>query len=50
MNEVEILKRMVSKNILKILNSLTKLSQDHPNILKLYEFYQDKRYFFIVTE
>lgn len=24
--------------------------QDHPNIIKIYEFYQDQRYFYIVTE
>jgi calcium-dependent protein kinase len=23
---------------------------DHPNILKLYEFYQDKKYYYLVTE
>lgn len=23
---------------------------DHPNILKIYEFYEDKRYLYIITE
>jgi len=23
---------------------------DHPNIVKLYEFYQDKEHFYIITE
>lgn len=24
--------------------------QDHPNILKVYEYYQDSQYFYIITE
>lgn len=27
-----------------------KIIQDHPNIIKIFEFYQDERYFYIVTE
>ena len=35
----------------KLMNEVEILRKmDHPNILRLYEFYQDKRYFFIVTE
>lgn len=25
-------------------------NQDHPNIIKIFEFYQDSKYFYIVTE
>ena len=32
-------------NEVKLLKSL-----DHPNILKLYEFYEDDRHFYLVTE
>jgi len=40
LNEIDILKRMVSLVYL----------QDHPNILKLYEFFQDEKRYFLVTE
>jgi calcium-dependent protein kinase len=35
----------------KLLNEITILKQmDHPNILKLYEFFQDEKRYFLVTE
>lgn len=35
----------------KLLNEVDVLRQmDHPNILKLYEFYEDKKYYYLVTE
>ena len=35
----------------KLLNEIQILKQmDHPNILKLYEFYQDDKRYFLVTE
>ena len=35
----------------KLLNEITILKQmDHPNILKLYEFFQDDKRYFLVTE
>ncbi len=40
-NEVEILKELVSWGSRR---------QDHPNILKLHEFFQDKKRYYIVTE
>ena len=33
-----------------IKNFKLKLLKDHPNIIKIFEFYQDERYFYIVTE
>lgn len=35
----------------KLLNEIDILKQmDHPNILKLYEFFQDQKRYFLVTE
>jgi len=35
----------------KLLNEIQILKQmDHPNILKLYEFFQDEKRYFLVTE
>lgn len=35
----------------KLLNEIMILKQmDHPNILKLYEFFQDEKRYFLVTE
>jgi len=35
----------------KLINEVTVLKElDHPNILKLYEFFQDSKYFYLVTE
>ncbi len=35
----------------KLLNEISILKQmDHPNILKLYEFFQDEKRYFLVTE
>lgn len=46
-NEVEIL-----KNIVKIINFLIFYikNQDHPNIIKVFEFFEDDKSFYIVTE
>lgn len=41
-NKKEIEKMMDEVNILK--------SLDHPNILKLYEFYQDENHYYLITE
>ena len=40
-NEVNILKKMVIFFI---------KYKDHPNIMKIFEFYQDNAYFYIVSE
>lgn len=45
MNEVSILQKLVTFIFL-----LSYLKQDHPNIIKIFEFYQDDRFFYIVTE
>lgn len=42
MNKLEQKQLELEINILK--------GMDHPNIVKLYEFYQDKKNYFIVTE
>ena len=39
-DEIEILKKLV--NLIQ--------SQDHPNVLRLYEFYQDDNYYCMITE
>ena len=36
------------KSLISEIDILKKL--DHPNIVKIYEFYQDKTYFFLITE
>ncbi|OMJ79323.1 hypothetical protein SteCoe_20664 [Stentor coeruleus] len=39
------------ENISQFLNDIRVLSiMDHPNIIKLYEFYEDEAYFYLVTE
>lgn len=42
MNEIE---RNSMKNEINILRTL-----DHPNIVKIYEYYEDEKRFYIVTE
>lgn len=39
---MEILKRLVFIFLIVL--------QDHPNIIKVYEFFQDEKFFYIVTE
>lgn len=42
---------MVESERVKLLNEIEILKQlDHPNILKLFEFFQDQKRFFLVTE
>lgn len=42
-HEIEILKTLVSSDSFIC-------QQDHPNILRLYEFYEDSKRYYIVTE
>ena len=46
-NEVHILKKLV---ILAFYSVYLHVFKDHPNIMKVYEFYQDDHYFYIVSE
>jgi len=42
---------MLESERAKLLNEIEILKQlDHPNILKLFEFFQDQKRFFLVTE
>lgn len=44
-------KYLAEEEKLKLLNEIDILKQlDHPNILKLYEFFQDQKRYFLVTE
>lgn len=45
-------KKLVSDEYVKsLLNEIEILKQlDHPNIVKIYEFYQDKMNFYLITE
>ena len=44
-------KSLEEKEKEKLLNEINILRQmDHPNILKLYEFFQDDKRYFLVTE
>lgn len=42
-NEISILKELVRK-------TKNQLIQDHPNIIKMYEFFQDEKRYYLVTE
>jgi len=44
LNEVEMIKRLVFNQ----LNN--KINKDHPNILKIFEYFQDEKRFYIVSE
>ena len=44
-------KRLAEEEKQKLLNEIDILKcLDHPNILKLYEFFQDQKRYFLVTE
>lgn len=44
-------KYLAEEEKMKLLNEIDILKQlDHPNILKLYEFFQDQKRYFLVTE
>ena len=62
-NEINILKEIVSataetslqfsKIMARFILSLTnfyRLFQDHPNIIKMYEFFEDEKRYYLVTE
>ena len=44
-------KGLADEDKLKLLSEINILKQlDHPNILKLYEFFQDHKRYFLITE
>ena len=47
-NEVNILKNLV--NLYQLLFAKNNGKKDHPNIMKIIEFYQDEKAFYIVSE
>lgn len=51
-SEVEMLKNLVKtlKNKFLLFNISSKKIKDHPNIIKIFEFFEDKKHFYIVTE
>ena len=46
MNEVSVLKKLVIKYKNILINNL----KDHPNILRIYEYFEDDKNFYIISE
>lgn len=50
-NEINILKEIVSiRDCCSLYRILNLYFQDHPNIVKMYEFFEDEKRYYLVTE
>ena len=48
--EIEILKQLVEQLTRLSLTNMARILKDHPNIMKIYEYYEDEQYMMIVGE